>query len=354
MLGLTKKISKKAGLAPGTLVHVGEKKVEKVRIRVIDYSEDHIEERELDTIEQCLPYKDTHTITWINIDGLHEVELVQEIGKCFGLHALVLEDIVHTEQRAKVEEFKDHVFIITKMLSFEEETDHIRAEQFSLVLGPNYVLSFQERYGDVFNPVRERLRKKGGRFRRMGADYLMYALMDAIVDHYFGVLEMIGERLETLEDGIVADPGPDILQQIHHFRKELIFLRKSMWPLRELIHEMQAEESQLIKDRTTIYLRDVYDHIIQATDMIEAFRDIVGGMHDAYLSGISNKMNEVMKVLTIIATIFIPVTFVAGLYGMNFKYMPELEFPWGYPAALGLMSSIAGVMMIWFRRKRFL
>ena len=349
----TKKISKKTGLPPGTLVHIGEKKVESVRIRVMDYDAKRLEEKEVTSIEECFPYKERSTITWINIDGLHDVDSIQKMGKHFGIHPLVLEDIVHTEQRPKVEVFEDYVFIISKMLSYDVDTSHIIAEQFSLILGPDYVLSFQERYGDIFNPVQERIRKGDGRIRKMGADYLMYALVDAIVDNYFGVLEKVGVRLEALEENLIPEPGSDILQAIHHFRRELIFLRKFMWPLRELIGHLENGQSDLIHEKTMLYLRDVHDHILQIIDMIYAFSDMVSGIQDLYFSGLSNRMNEVMKVLTIVATIFIPLTFIAGIYGMNFKYMPELDWPWGYPLALVVMLVILVIMVLWFKRKRF-
>ena len=310
-----KKVSRKAGLPPGTLIHVGEKKTERVRIRVIDYDEGTFEERDLSTIDECLPYKEKPSVTWINIDGLHQVDIIEKMGKTFDLHPLVLEDILHTGQRPKLEDFEDYIVIISKMLSYNGEENQIEAEQFSLVLGANYVISFQESEGDVFDPVRERLRKGKGRIRTRGPDYLAYALMDTIVDNYFVVLEKIGEDIEALEEEIVTDPRPETSHAIHHLKREMIFLRKSVWPLREVIGALERGESSLIQDKTTIFLRDVYDHTIQVIDTIETFRDMASGMLDVYLSSISNRMNEVMKVLTIIATLFIPLTFIAGLYG---------------------------------------
>jgi len=244
-------------------------------------------------------------VTWINIDGLHEVDVIEKIGKNFGLHPLVMEDILHTDQRPKMEDFEKYIFIIAKMLSYDEEDHRLQAEQFSLILGPHFIISFQEREGDVFEPVRERLRKGKGRLRKRPPDYLAYALIDAIVDHYFVVLEKIGERVETLEDELMTDPTPETLETIHHLKRELIFLRKSVWPLRELIAGLERGESSLFEQGTTVYLRDVYDHTIQVIDTVETLRDMASGMLDVYLSSVSNKMNEVMKVLTIIATIFI-------------------------------------------------
>jgi len=354
MLGLIKKTSKKAGLPPGTLVHVGEKKTDYIRIRVMDYSEKHLEEKQLEKIEECFPYRDNSNVTWINVDGLHEIDIIQKIGDHAGLHPLVVEDIVHTEQRPKIDDYDEYIFVIAKMLFFDEEEDQIKIEQFSLVLGTNFVISFQEIFGDVFNPVRERIRKGKGRIRFMGADYLMYALLDAIVDNYFIVLERIAERIEELEEDLISDPGPEVLQTIHNFKRELIFLRKSVWPLRDVCSSLARAESSLVREKTTIFLRDLNDHTIQVIDTTETLRDIISGMLDVYLSSVSNRMNEVMKLLTIIATIFIPLTFIAGIYGMNFKYMPELDWHWGYFIALGVMIVIFVIMLIWFKRKRFI
>jgi magnesium transporter len=349
-----KKASKKAGLPPGTLIHVGEKKSEKVRIRIIDYDEENIEEREVETIEETFPYKDTPTVTWINIDGLHEVDVVEKIGTHFGVHPLVLEDILHTGQRPKMDDFESYLFLISRMLSHSEEEDRISSEQFSLILGMNYVISFQERIGDLFEQIRERLRRKRGRIRRMGADYLAYALIDAIIDRYFIVLEKLDERIESLESDLMSNPDPETMQSIHYFKRELIFLRKSVWPLREMVGALERGESNLIQGKTIVFLGDLYDHTIQVIDTIEIFRDMVTGMMDVYLSSISNRMNLVMKVLTIIATIFIPLTFLAGIYGMNFEFMPELKWHWGYPIVLLIMLLIAVIMMIYFWKKKWI
>jgi magnesium transporter len=281
------------------------------------------------------------------------VDVIEKIGEQFGLHPLVLEDILHTGQRPKMDEFDDYISIITRMLSYNEETNQVESEQFSLILGPNYVISFQERVGDIFNAVRERLRQKKGRLRTRGPDYLAYALIDAIVDHYFFVIEKIGEEIEFLEEELIVDPGPETLQTIHNLKRELIFLRKSVWPLREMISGLERGESPLIQDRTTIFLRDVYDHTIQIIDTIETYRDMVSGMLDVYLSSVSNRMNEVMKVLTVIATLFIPLTFIAGIYGMNFKFMPELEWHWGYPLVWAIMIVIGVLMLFYFKKNRW-
>lgn len=349
-----RKHSEMSGLPPGTLVHIGERRTESVRITVIDYNESKFEEKQVRAVEECFPFKATPTVTWINIDGIHDVQTIEKLGKEFELHPLILEDILNTTQRPKCEDFERYIFIVLKMLSYDETGGGLKAEQVSMVLGRNFVISFQEQIGDVFEQIRDRLRNSKGRIRKMGADYLAYALIDAVVDNYFVILEKFGEKIESMQEQLVADPSERTLQQIHSIKREMIFLRKSVWPLRELINGFQRTESAVVADATGAYLRDVYDHTIQIIDTIESFRDAVSGMVDIYLSSISNRMNAVMKVLTIIATIFIPLTFVAGIYGMNFKYMPELEWKWGYAAALTVMVVVAVLMLIYFRRKKWL
>ncbi|HIJ53178.1 MAG TPA: magnesium/cobalt transporter CorA [Planctomycetes bacterium] len=355
-----KKRSKKAGLPPGTLVHIGEKKAESVKISYFDYDEQNFQEKQVSNIEECFPFKTTPTVTWINIDGLHDVEIIEKLGKQFELHPLVLEDVLHTEQRPKYEDFDKYIFIVLRMLQYNEKIQDIESEQVSLILGANFVISFQERIGDVFDFVRERLRNAKGKIRKMGSDYLAYALLDAIVDSYFAILEKFGERIESMEEKLVTNPTEKTLQLIHNMKREMISLRKSIWPLREVISGVQRSESSLISETTGLYLRDVYDHTIQVIDTVESFRDMVSGMLDIYLSSISNKMNAVMKVLTIIATIFIPLTFIAGIYGMNFNpekspwNMPELNWYWGYPAVCLIMAVVAVIMLVYFRRKKWL
>jgi magnesium transporter len=351
---LIKKISRKLGLPPGALVHIGEKKAERVRITIIDYDEARFEEKEAKQIEECFPFKETPTVTWINIDGLHQSEVIEKIGEHFSLHPLILEDIVNTGQRPKMEDLQEYLFIVLKMLYYDQEEDEVRAEQVSLILGPNFVISFQERPGDVFDHVRERIRKAKGLVRKRGADYLAYVLIDAVVDHYFLILEKFGETLEEIEGKVVAAPTTETLQTIHSMKREMVFLRKSVWPLREVVSGLERGESTLIKKKTHIYLRDVYDHTIQVIDTVESFRDMVTGLLDTYLSSISNRMNEVMKVLTIFASIFIPLTFIAGIYGMNFQYMPELVWRGGYFVILSVMGVVGVSMVLYFRRKKWL
>ena len=349
-----KRRSKKAGLPPGTPVYVGERKDEKVRISVLDYDELKFQEKEVKDVEECFPFKKTSTVTWINIDGIHQVDIIEKIGKNFDLHPLIQEDIVNTEQRPKIEDFGNYIYIVLKMVYHDEHDSEIKIEQVSLILGENFVISFQEKEGDIFNHVRERIRNEKGRIRKMKADYLAYSLLDAVVDNYFLILEKTGEQIEELEDKVVSQPKPETLQEIHKLKRGMIFLRRSVWPLREVINILERGESSLIEKNTRIYLRDVYDHTIQVIDSVETFRDMLSGMHDTYLSSISNRMNEIMKVLTIIATIFIPLTFVAGIYGMNFKFMPELDWRWGYFSVWLVMLAVAVLMIFYFKRKKWL
>ncbi|MFO7553662.1 MAG: magnesium/cobalt transporter CorA [Desulfobacterales bacterium] len=349
-----KKQFKKAGESPGTLVHIGEKKVDEVRITLIDYDEEHLEERVLDDIQEAFPLKDLPTVTWINIDGLHEIDTVEKIGQNFNIHPLVLEDILDTGQRPKTEEFEDVIFVVLKMLHYTENSEKIRSEQFSLLLGSNFLITFQEIQGDVFNIVRERIRKPKTRIRKAGCDYLAYALIDAIVDHYFIILEALGDKIEDLETELLDNPTRDTLEIIHEMKRDMIYLRKQIWPIREIINGLVKSESSLIQEQMHVFLRDVYDHTIQIIDTIESYRDILAGMLDIYLSTLSNRMNEVMKVLTIIATIFIPITFIAGVYGMNFKFMPELEWRWGYVMVWAIIAVVAGIMIGFFKKKQWL
>lgn len=346
-------ITTKVGLPPGTLVHIGKKTTEKIKITVIDYDETHIQEKEVKAIKECIPFKDAPTVTWINIDGIHNLDIIQELGAAFDIHPLTLEDIVHTGQRPKIEDFTDYLFLVLKMFYFDENR-RIRAEQISLLLGPQFVISFQEREGDVFDPVRERIKNGKSHVRKMSSDYLAYALIDAIVDNYFTILEVLGEEIEEIQEELVADPTTEMLQIIQTLKREVIMLRRSVWPLREVVNKLERGESVLIKESTSIYLRDVYDHTIRVMDTIETFRDMLSGMLDIYLSSISNKLNQIMKVLTIIATIFIPLTFITGLYGMNFKYMPELAWEWGYPVILAIMGCIGIFMLLYFKKEKWL
>ncbi|NJD52534.1 MAG: magnesium/cobalt transporter CorA [Candidatus Methanoperedens sp.] len=349
-----KKRSVKTGLPPGSLIHIGEKKSEHVRIRILDYDENQFEEKEARTIEECFPFKDKPTTTWINIDGLHQVDIIEKIGNKFGFHPLLLEDILNTEQRPKIEDFETHIYIVLKMLYYNEKTHNIDIEQISIIFGHNFVISFQEKEGNIFDPIRERIRTGKGRTRKMGADYLSYSLVDFIVDSYFSILEKLGENIEDVEETMITNPKPATLHGIHCLKRKMISLRKSVWPLRDVLSALERSDSALIQEQTRIYLKDVYDHTIQVIDTIETYRDVLSGMLDVYLSSISNKMNEIMKVLTIIATIFIPLTFIAGVYGMNFEFMPELRWRWGYPAVWIVMTCVGISMLVYFRKKKWI
>lgn len=348
-----KKRAKKSGLPPGAMVHIGKESTEKVRISVMAYDETQVVEKEVKDFKEVRGFLDKHTVTWINVDGVHRVEVIEDIGNLFGLHPLILEDVVNTTQRPKMEDLEDYLFIVVRMLDFDEKAGEISSEQISLILGSNYLISFQESRASLFDPIRERIRAGKGRIRKSGPDYLAYTLLDSVVDNYFVLLEQLGEKLEFLEEQLVTAPTPDTLQVVHKLKTYMIFMRKSVWPLREVINRLLDGESTLIKSSTVPYLRDVYDHTIHAIDTMETSRDIISGMLDIYLSSISYRLNEVMKVLTIIATLFIPLTFVVGWYGMNFKNMPELEWRYGYPMVIVVASCMAIGMLIYFKRKRW-
>jgi len=353
MTRFMKKSSNKSGLPPGSLIHIGEKKTDKSTITIFDYDKDTLEEKTIENISECVNLKKSPTVSWINVTGLHDVSVIEKIGQIFEIHPLVLEDILYTDQRPKYDEFDTYIFIVLKMLRYDEKTEQIITEQISVILTENYVISFQEMEGDVFNPIRDRIRGGKGRIRKMGTDYLTYSLIDAIVDNYFIILEKVGEKIEELEEEVISNPRPEIVQTIHKLKREMLFLRKSVWPLREVINNLQKNESKLIKKTTIIFLRDIYDHTIQVMDTVETYRDMISGLLDIYMSSISNKMNEVMKVLTIFAAIFIPLTFIAGIYGMNFEYMPELSIPWAYPLVWAIFIGVGLTLFGYFKHKKW-
>lgn len=360
MARLMKRVSKKTGLGPGSVVHVGDRKVDEVKISIVDYDQTnhrtHVTGRE----EDCLPNKDLSSVTWIDVCGLHDVEIVTGIGQKFGIHELVLEDIANTGQRPKIGNTDEYVFIVLKMLYFDDKTDQLLSEQVSLVFGSNYLLSFQERETDVFESVRHRLEKTIPRDKFLGTDYLAHALMDAVVDHYYIVLESIAERIEELEEDLVDNPKHQHIETIYELKRELVGIRRRIWPLREVVGGLERLESPLIHDYTQLYVRDLYEHVVQVSDTVETFRDIVSGLLEIHLSSVSNRMNQVMKVLTIIATIFIPLSFVAGVYGMNFDTsvspfnMPELGFKYGYIFFWIAVVLIGSGLLILFRRQKWL
>lgn len=353
---------KRAGLPPGTLVHVGKKRPARIKLTMCTYNYGKIEQREPDTLKEVKASADVEgNIVWLNITGVHDTKILQEIGTLFDIHPLVLEDIANTTQRPKLDTYEHYFYIVLRLLNYSEVDEGLQSEQLSIIMAKNLVISFQEDKNPVFNPIYERLTIEGSKIRSMGADYLLYALIDCTVDSYYAVLDNFGERIENLEDSILESPDQQSLHEIQKVRREMIFFRKSVWPLRETINALYRDgQNTLISSSLHVYLRDVYDHTMYVIDNIENYRDMVMSLIDTYMSGVSNRMNEVMKVLTIIATIFIPLTFIAGIYGMNFDpsvsawNMPELHEPWGYPVTLLVMAIIALVMILYFRRKKWL
>lgn len=352
--------AKKLGLKPGSVVYVGRERTEKVHIDVMDYTDSDLHAERVVDAEACFPFKDSPTITWINVDGIHDVALVERLGHHFDMHPLVMEDIVNTGQRPKMEDATDYIFVVMKMLYHSKEDGSLKAEQVSVLFGKNWVITFQETGEDVFDVVRQRIKSTIPRVRFMTSDYLAYTLVDAVVDHYFIALEHIGEEIEALEDEISDNPKLESLETIRDLKKRLIFMRKAVWPLREVIGGLERTESSLIKESTAPYIRDLYEHTIQVIDTVETFRDMMSGLLDLYHTGVSNRMNEVMKVLTIFAAIFIPLGFLVGVYGMNFDTgaspfnLPELGFRFGYPMFWGAVVLIAGGLVWFFRRKHWL
>lgn len=355
MSTILRKRSKKAGLPPGSLVHVSDIVRPKINISIMDYDRISLHEKQDISIEECLEHmQNASTTTWINIRGINDPKVLESIGQSLGLHALLLEDVMSAGQRSKLDDYKDYIFIVVRMLFNNTASDSIQDQQVSFVLGPNYLISFLEDSVDIFEPIRERLRSSKKRIRSMGADYLCYTMIDAIVDQYFVILEAVDKNLEVLEESLIHNHTPETMGKIQRLKREIVILRKSVWPMREVINNFRRLETPLISESTQLYLHDVYDHTIQAIDTIESFRDIASGMLDVYLSSISQHMNEIMKVLTIVATIFVPLTFIASLYGMNFDNMPELHWKWGYPVTLSIMAIVALTMIYYFRRKRWI
>ena len=346
----------KTGLPPGSLVHVGERHTEEPLLTLMVYNDQEVKEKTLTGIEECRGLQEqAEAVTWLHVEGLHDIRLMEQLGALYKLHPLTLEDILFTDQRPKMEDFGNYIYIVLKDFSLPTETgEQLLPEQISLVFGSHFLISFQEKQSPLMEPIRERIRATGGRIRKAGADYLAYSIIDAIVDQYFILLEKLGENIESLEEQLVSRPGQDTLHAIQIIKREMLYLRKSVWPLREAISALQRTDSPLMVATTGLYLKDVYDHTIQIIDTVETYRDMLSGMLDIYLSSVSNRLNEVMKVLTIIATIFMPLTFLAGVYGMNFKYMPELEWHWGYFMVLGVMITVALSMLRYFKRKKWL
>ena len=345
---------KKPGAAPGELVHTGPQKVEQVRIHFIQYQDGMLQEKVLENVQEAFPVSEAPIVTWVNIDGLHEVDLIRQVGERLSIHPLVLEDIVTVGQRPKVEEHEGYLYLVLPMLSMEKDAVTVHEEQLSIILGPSYVFTFLEDIGDVFDPVRERIRTAGSRIRQRGADFLTYSLVDAVVDHYFTILEAVGDVIEHVEAEVVQSPRPQTMHELHGLKREILIVRRAVWPVRDMLSALLRSESPLVSDNTRVFLRDVYDHAVRIIDTVETLRDVVGGIIDLYLSSVSNRTNEVMKALTVMASIFIPLTFIVGIYGMNFDFMPELRVWWAYPILWLFMASVATGMLWHFKRRGWL
>lgn len=345
---------KKLGQVPGSVVYTGERAKDTLYLEVFDFNKEACVKKLLTSVEESFEYKFSSTTSWINLNGLNHTKQIEAIGKHYDLHPLVLEDIVNIAQRPKIDEYEDYLFIVLKMLYYDKNKEVV-SEQVSFIMGKDYVFSFQEAEGDVFGAVRERLMLDKGRIRSMQADYLLYSLLDAIVDHYFNVIEILGDKIEDFETSVFAgDVEEDASKNIQDLKREILRVRRAIFPLRDVINRIDKDEIPLIQKKTLTYFRDIYDHLIQVTENIDIYREMIWSLMDMYMTTISNKMNEVMKVLTIMASIFIPLTFIAGIYGMNFKYMPELEYKYGYFMIWGVMIVLLLGMLYYFKRKKWL
>ncbi|MFM2062346.1 MAG: hypothetical protein RLZZ507_2016 [Cyanobacteriota bacterium] len=347
------------GTPPGTIIV--DENAEQPNIILIDYNQTNLIRQQITNPEDCANYLDTTSVSWVDVQGLGNRDILERLGKVFDLHPLVLEDVMNMAERPKIEDYEDQLLIIARMVVPKGRSYGFHSEQVSFVLGKHYLLTVQEEPEyDCFDGVRMRIEKNKGTIRKQGADYLAYALLDAIIDGFFPVLELYGERIEELEEEVIVKPTPQTLQQIYQIRRELLQLRRAIWPQRDAINSLIRDSSEIISDEVRIYLRDCYDHTVQVMDMVETYRELASGLMDVYLSAVSNKMNEVMKLLTVVSSIFIPLTFVAGIYGMNFNTekspynMPELNWYWGYPLCLGLMGVIAGGLIFFFWRRGWL
>lgn len=343
----------KISSTPGTVKYIGKTRENHVKLHLLDYNEADFTEKDLANIKESIPFKESPTVTWLNVTGVHDEALIQEIGEIFKVHPLVLEDIANTTQRPKVEEYEDYFFVVIKTAFFDDKSHEMNLEQISLIVGKDYVISLQEKEDDILGELMERIRNNKGKLRKLGSDYLMYGIMDTVVDHYFLVLEKVGEQIEVMEEALIQKADQKVLAKIYTLKQELLFLRKSIWPMREIVNILQRMENNLLQPETAVYMRDLYDHTVQVMETVETFRDMTSGMLDLYLSTISNKMNEVMKILTIFSAIFIPLTFLSGVYGMNFDFMPELKWRFGYFLWWGLVTILALGMMLFFKRKKW-
>ncbi len=350
MFSETESHSTKVGLPPGTVKYLGHKKTRKIFFELIEFDSKKVIEQEYDSFSSIKEFDDKKKY-WLRVSGIHDDKLLKKIGKRFDINPLVLEDIVTNTQRPKIDDYGKYLYVVFKTIYFKKSD--IISEQISLIIFKNFIISFQESERNIFEAVKNRLNNKKSKMRKLGPDYLSYAIVDATVDNYYLILEEIGENIEFIEKEITLNPKTELLNKIYKLKRQMIFLRKTIWPLREMMNLMSRNESGLIKKSTNIYLRDLYDHVIQVIDTVETYRDLLSGMHDIYLSSVSNKLNEIMKVLTMIATIFIPLTFIAGVYGMNFRHMPELDVWWAYPVVMLFMLLVVVLMLLFFKRKNW-
>lgn len=343
-------------MPPGALVHLGEVKTQRPEITLIEYDGAALVEQRFESIAESRRYQPQHAVLWLNVYGLHEPEVMAEIGRRFGLHPLVIEDILNTDQRPKLDDYGDYLYIVSHFFAYDTHgEDHgIVADQVSIVVGRNFVLTLQERPTGNFDPIRAQLRADRGPIRKLGADYLAYALIDAIVDRYFVVLDELTERSEALEDMLLARPTPAILPAIHRLKRETLQLRRAVWPMREVLNTLQRGDARFFTAETRLYLRDVYDHSVHVIESLEATRDLIASLLDIYLSSVSNRLNQEVRVLTVITTLFMPATLISGIFGMNFRLMPWLDDADGFAYALGLMAVVAVAMLAVFWRRRWL
>jgi len=341
------------GQSPGALIFVGTRKMDQTEIRLIDFDDVHLTDQKLTDITDAVRYKTTDSRTWININGLHDVTAIGNIGQAFDLHPLVVEDILNTGQRPKIDDYESYLFIVLKMIRYDKETRMVVNEQLSLVAADRFVITFQERPGDVFEPVRERIRRQKSRIRASGTDYLACALMDTVVENYISVIEQIGEQIEDLEEEILTGHDSGVMEKINLYKRETNYLRKSIRPAREAIFQLSRLESDLIHEKTRPFFKDLEDLIIHATEAIDTYRELLTDQLNIYNSVVANKMNDIMKVLTIFAAVFIPLTFIAGVYGTNFEYLPELEYRYSYFIFWGVMLAIAGASLYYFKKKKW-
>lgn len=351
---LYRKRGEKVGLPPGSLVYLGDRADAPVRMSLLDYQEGGHTERAVSAPAQCAPFREARSVTWINVDGLSSPQTVEELGRVMGFHSLVLEDILNTDQRPKFEDYGEYLFLVAKMLEFDPASGHVRPEHLCLILGGNYVVTLQETPGDPFEPVRSRIRTGAGRIRKSGADYLLYALLDMTVDQYFVVLDRLGDRIEQLDQLILGTESPRIMAEMHDLKREVLFLRKNVLPLREVVSALRHSESALLAESTAPFLRDLHDHIVQVVDRIETYRDLLSGMLDLYLSTVSNRTNTVMKIIAVFSSVFLPLTFITGLFGMNFDFMPLLHSRGGFAAVLIAMVVVVVALLALFRWRRLI